>query len=171
MAFRFATAVDVEAVVGLIESAYRGADSRRGWTTEADLLDGPRIDEAEFHQILSMPRSHMLLVEEGGRILGCCHVRAVTEDQAHLGLLAVRPQLQGRGTGRVLIAEAERIAATRWRATQMRMRVIAQREDLIAWYERLGYRPTGERIPFPYHKPGVGARRSDLEFVVLARSL
>ena len=157
--------------MGLIEAAYRGPESHEGWTTEADLLDGRRIDRAELDQILATARSRMVLAEADGRLLGCCHVRAVTDQQAYLGLLAVRPRLQSRGTGRALVAEVERIAATRWHATQMRMRVIAQRADLIAWYERLGYRTTGERIPFPYHRPGVGARRDDLEFVALAKPL
>jgi ribosomal protein S18 acetylase RimI-like enzyme len=169
--FRCASAGDGEAVVGLIESAYRGPESRRGWTTEADLLDGRRVDPVEFGQILCAPRSQIVLAEGDGHRLGCCHVRAGTDDRAYLGLLAVRPRLQGRGTGRALVAEAEGIAAKRWRARQMRLRVIVQREDLIAWYQRLGYRLTGERSPFPYDKPGVGARRSDLEFVALAKPL
>jgi ribosomal protein S18 acetylase RimI-like enzyme len=171
LAFRCASPVDADAVVGLIESAYRGPESRRGWTSEADLLDGRRIDRSEIDQILSAPQSHMVLAEADGYLLGCCQVRAAADDQAYLGLLAVRPQLQGRGTGRALIEQAERIAATRWGARLMRIRVIAQREDLIAWYERLGYRLTGERIPFPYGRRGVGARRDDLEFVALVRQL
>jgi ribosomal protein S18 acetylase RimI-like enzyme len=170
-AFRCASVVDADAVVALIESAYRGPESRWGWTTEADLLDGRRIEPGEIDLILAAPRSHMLLVEADGRLLGCCHVRAVTDGEAYLGLLAVRPRLQGRGTGRALVAEAERMAATRWRASQMRIRVIAQREDLIAWYEQLGYRLTGERIPFPYDRAEVGARRTDLEFVALAKPI
>lgn len=171
LAFRCATLVDIEAVVALIESAYRGPESRRGWTTEADLLDGRRIDPGEIERLLAAPRSEMLLGEADGRLLGCCHVRAVTDHEAYLGLLSVRPRLQGRGTGRGLMAEAERLAAAWWHARQMRIRVIAQREDLVAWYERLGYRLTGERIPFPYDRPDVGARRTDLEFVALAKPI
>jgi len=53
----------------------------------------------------------------------------------------------------------------------MRMRVIRQRTDLIAWYERLGYRPTGETLPFPYDEPGVVVKRKDLEFMVLAKPI
>lgn len=169
--FRCASAADVEAIAALVESAYRGPDSRRGWTTEADLFDGRRIDQREIALIVAAPRSQIVLAQADGRLLGCCHVRAETHDQAYLGLLAVRPRLQGRGTGHALVAEAERMAATRWRSRRMRIRVLAQREDLIAWYERLGYRLTGERIPFPYDKPGHGARRSDLEFVALVKPL
>ena len=42
--FRSATLDDVDAIVALVTSAYRGDASRAGWTTEADFLDGNRID-------------------------------------------------------------------------------------------------------------------------------
>ena len=105
----------------------------------------------------------------GGALIGCCHIEARTEGEAYLGLLSVRPGLQRQGVGRAMVARAEREARARWGGEQMRMRVIRQREDLIAWYERLGYRRNGETIPFPYDAPGVIARRSDLEFVVLIK--
>ena len=52
------------------------------------------------------------------------------------------------------------------------MTVLAQRLDLIAWYERRGYRPTGENQPFPYGDPRFGIpKRPDLSFMVLAKPL
>ena len=42
--FRCATLADVDTIVTLVESAYRGESSKAGWTTEADLLDGQRTD-------------------------------------------------------------------------------------------------------------------------------
>jgi hypothetical protein len=54
----------------------------------------------------------------------------------------------------------------------MEMGVIAQRTELIAWYERRGYRRTGETWPFPYHELIEGrALRDDLYFVVLRKAL
>ena len=35
-----ATLEDIPELVRLINSAYRGEDSKKGWTTEADLLGG-----------------------------------------------------------------------------------------------------------------------------------
>ena len=68
--------------------------------------------------------------------------------------------------------EAERLARDEWRATLMRMTVIRQRRDLIAWYERLGYRPTGETEPFPYGDERFGIpTRPDLAFAVLVKPL
>jgi hypothetical protein len=54
----------------------------------------------------------------------------------------------------------------------MRMTVIRQRTDLIAWYRRLGFEPTGETEPFPYGDDRFGRpRRDDLDFLVLSRPL
>ncbi|MGA2471201.1 MAG: GNAT family N-acetyltransferase [Solirubrobacteraceae bacterium] len=171
LTFRPAVLVDARAVVSLIESAYRGEESRRGWTTEADLLDSRRTSNREIEEIITAPQSCMLLAETDGQLVGCCHVESRTGQLAYLGMLSVRPHRQARGVGRSLVARAEREARARWGATEMRMRVICQRAELIAWYERLGYAPTGETMPFPYHDPQVIARRSDLEFVLLAKSI
>jgi hypothetical protein len=52
------------------------------------------------------------------------------------------------------------------------MTVIQLRESLLAWYERRGYRRTGEIAPFPYDDVSVGSPlRADLQFVVLEKSL
>jgi hypothetical protein len=54
----------------------------------------------------------------------------------------------------------------------MEMTVIAQREDLITWYLRRGYREAGQRRPFPYGDERFGRpRRPDLEFTVLSKDL
>ena len=52
------------------------------------------------------------------------------------------------------------------------MTVIGQREDLIAWYERRGYRRTGIRSPFPYGEERFGVpRQPDLYFETLTKSV
>ena len=89
-----------------------------------------------------------------------------------LGMLAVRPDLQDRGIGGAIIREAERISRDEFRAQEIRMRVLHARDDVIAWYERGGYTPNGERFPFPYGEERFGVpKRDDLEFVVLAKAL
>lgn len=171
LTFRCASSADIPALQALIQSAYRGEESRRGWTTEADLLDGIRIDSDGIRQLIATPRSCMLLTEADGDLIGCCYVEQSADGEAYLGLLSVRPGRQGRGVGRAMLAEAEHQACARWAAGQMRMRVIRQRDDLIAWYERRGYRRNGETVPFPYEAPGVVAKRSDLEFAVLVKPI
>jgi ribosomal protein S18 acetylase RimI-like enzyme len=171
LTFRSAELEDAPAVASLIESAYRGEESKRGWTTEADLLDGQRTNTEAIAEIITAPESHMFLAEADGQLVGCCHVEARADRQAYVGMLTVRPGLQGQGVGRALVAKAEHEARVQWGAAGMRMQVIRQRSELIAWYERLGYRQTGDTLPFPYDHPGIITKRTDLEFVVLVKPI
>jgi len=158
--------------VELVQSAYRGEASRQGWTTEADLLDGQRTDAQAVLEAVSKPGSLVVLAELDGQLAGCCHLEAREGHEAYFGMFSVRPNQQGQGLGGALLAEAERTARQSWGATMMVMHVIAQREDLIAWYERRGYRRTGETEPFPYGDERFGLpKRPDLRFVVLAKPL
>lgn len=168
---RTARHTDVPGLHQLIESAYRGDGARRGWTHEADLLGGQRTDAAALQEILSDPHQRMLLVEDDGVILGCVVV-AERAGGAYLGMLTVRPELQGHGLGRTLLDSAENLARDMFDAGEIEMTVIRQREELIAWYERRGYVRTGERRPFPHHDPRFGvANTPELEFAVLAKPL
>jgi ribosomal protein S18 acetylase RimI-like enzyme len=175
LAFRFAGPADVDAVVALVQSAYRGEGSRQGWTTEADWIDGQRTDAAEVGSIVSGTDSEILLGEEagpGGGLLTSCQLARRLDGRAYFGMFAVRPDQQGRGTGRLLLREAERLTVADWGATVMEMAVLDVRADLIGWYERLGYRRTGETQPFPYGVPAFGVPKvDDLRFAVLARRL
>jgi ribosomal protein S18 acetylase RimI-like enzyme len=170
--FRAARAADVTALTALVESAYRGQSSRAGWTTEADLLDGQRTDDEDVAEAIGASQSLVVIAEEGGELVGCCNVRRLPDATGYFGMFAVRPQLQGRGTGRALVAQAEQMARENWGCTVMKIQVIKQRDELIAWYERLGYRRTGESVPFPYGNTRFGIpKRQDLEFAVLTKSI
>lgn len=170
-AFRHATLDDIPAIVALVQSAYRGDVSRAGWTTEADLLDGQRIDPDGVAEVISKPDSCVLLLEGADGLLACAHVEK-RGDAGYFGMFAVRPGLQGQGVGRRVLTEAERIAREAWRVTHMSMSVIDVRDELIAWYERCGYRRTGEHAPFPYGDERFGIPlRDDLRFETLRKSL
>ncbi|CAL9284550.1 hypothetical protein SUDANB148_00914 [Streptomyces sp. SudanB148_2056] len=171
LTFRDATDADVDALVELIESAYRGESSRTGWTTEADILHGQRTDREAVLEVVEAPDSRLLTVEREGRIVACCQLEHRGE-HAYFGMFAVSPALQGAGLGRTVIAEAERQAREGWDVTEMHMTVITVREDLIAWYERRGYRRTGKTAPFPYGDERFGVpQRDDLQFELLVKEL
>jgi GNAT superfamily N-acetyltransferase len=168
---RDATLEDTDAIVALVESAYRGESGRRGWTTESDLLDGRRTDAQAVAEILRHVDSCILLAERSGQPVASCHVQRLGE-AAYFGMFAVDPGQQGNGLGKWMLAAAERVARERWHSHAMLMTVIEQRPELLAWYARRGYRPTGEHQPFPYGDERFGIpRRDDLRFVVLARAL
>ena len=168
--YRDATVDDIPALVRLVTSAYRGEASRAGWTTEADLLDGERIDPAVLRADIERPRSRVLVAERDGVPVACAHV-AVEGDAGYFGMFAVRPDLQGGGMGHALLAEAERVVRDEWALPTLRMTVIDVRGELIAWYERRGYHRTGIVKPFPYGDTRFGIpRRDDLRFEVLEKT-
>jgi len=169
--FRAAGTADIAAIVALVESAYRGESGLRGWTTETHLLDGQRTDVENVSGLLGRDDSIVLLAEREGTLVACCHIER-KEGYGYFGMFAVNPELQAGGIGRAVLAEAERLAREQWQMPSMRMTVIEQRADLIAWYERRGYQLTGETQPFPYGQPRFGLpRRDDLRFVCLSKSL
>jgi ribosomal protein S18 acetylase RimI-like enzyme len=174
--FRDATDEDVAAVVALIESAYRGESSSTGWTTEAHLLDGQRTDPEGVREVVQNPEGRLLTARRAGELVACCQlerrVGSAGVITAYFGMFAVRPGLQGAGIGKRVLAEAERIARREWAAQEMQMTVISARGDLIAWYERRGYRRTGQTSPFPYGDERFGIPLSaDLEFELLVKPL
>lgn len=172
LSFRPAGVDDVAVVVELVESAYRGENSRAGWTTEADILGGQRTDPQGVLEVIQDPQSVLLLAfSDEGQVKACCQVEK-HDDYAYFGMFAVRPTLQGGGVGKAVLAEAERLAVERWGVSEMHMTVISVRDELIAWYERRGYRRTGKMSPFPYGDERFGLpKRDDLEFELLVKVL
>jgi GNAT superfamily N-acetyltransferase len=179
LALRPARRDEAAAVSALVNSAYRGDSSRAGWTTEADLLGGQRTDPEALRDFIAARETagdRVLLVHDaavaGTSAIDACVQLERRGDEAYLGMLTVRPTLQAGGLGRRLLSAAERWAAAHWGSRAVVMTVITQRIELIAWYERRGYRATGETAPFPYDDARFGEpRRPDLHFVVLRRAL
>ena len=170
--WRPATSDDILALEALIESAYRGDASRAGWTTEADLLGGNRISQAMLADTLADVDQHMLVCEDDAAGLIACVTLQKRPGYGYIGTVSVRPTLQGGGLGREVLAQAEKWLRETWQLPLARMTVIAQRPELIAWYQRRGYHDTGETAPFPYGDTRFGApKRDDLYFCVLEKSL
>ena len=176
LTFRPATLADIDALVVLVTSAYRGDASKQGWTTEADMLDGRRTGADDVQACMARPDSRIVLAErphaDGSReLLACAHV-SVEDGAGYFGMFSVRPDLQGAGLGKALLAEAERVVREEWRLPSMRMTVIDIRDELIAFYERRGYSRTGIKKPFPYGDERYGLpKRDDLRFEILEKAL
>ncbi|NEX94243.1 GNAT family N-acetyltransferase [Caulobacter sp. 17J65-9] len=146
---RPAVAADVARLHALVESAYRGQSARAGWTHEADLLETPRSSLESLAAVLADPGELLLVLAEGERLVGCVQVSVRPDGAAYLGLLTVDPARQADGFGRRLIAAAEAGAVERFGAERMELSVVHLRAELIAYYQRRGYRLTGEERPFP----------------------
>jgi GNAT superfamily N-acetyltransferase len=170
---RPATPADIPALHALIERGYRGDAARAGWTHEADLITGARTDAASLASIIADPAQRILLAVAddagpGAAPVACVLISRQGEATALLGLLCVDPIAQAGGIGRRMIAAAETAAAALFGATRMEMTVIDKRPELIAYYARRGYRPTGASKPMP---AGVGPAAAPLRLLVLARSI
>lgn len=162
----------VDSLVELVNSAYRGDSSKEGWTTEADLLDGQRIDADGIREILNKEDAVILVAEndDDGELQGCVHLEK-HGDKCYLGMLTVSPALQSKGIGKMLITESEALAEF-WDCNTIYMTVITARAELIAWYQKHGFRNTGEKKPFPYGDARFGLPKvQNLEFCILAKAL
>jgi ribosomal protein S18 acetylase RimI-like enzyme len=166
--YRTARPADAPAIVRLVNAAYRGP---AGWTRETHILAGDRTDESAVLAMMQAPESLILLCLRGERPVGCVHLKRQTRDEAYLGMLAVDPGAQEGGLGKRLMNEAEAFAGKRWGATAVSITVIDRRPELVAYYLRRGYAPTGETQPFPSGDGPSVALVKDLELVVLRKPL
>lgn len=160
---------DAGAIARLTNRAYRGDESRAGWTTEADLLGGQRTDRAMVLEM--MDTSTFRLLWEGDNLLGSVQLAPIDAATAEIGMLAVAPSSQGKGIGDRLLHDAEAVAHQQLNCQRLRMRVLHQRRELIEYYQRRGYEPTGETAPFPASSRFGDPLVDDLWFVVLEKPL
>ena len=172
LTFRTATASDVPAVAALVERAYRGPVAANGWTTETELLAGPRTSERHVAELAAEPGSRFVLAEADGALVGSALVQApdAPGGPAYLGMFAIDPAYQGGGLGKAVVAAAERTVADLWGAPAVRLTVISLRAELIEWYERRGFVRTGRHLPFPFHEAS-GALRTDFDLVEMQKDL
>ncbi|MBU0689719.1 MAG: GNAT family N-acetyltransferase [Gammaproteobacteria bacterium] len=169
---RSADASDVDAIVALVNAAYRGDSSRAGWTTEADILGGQRTDAEEIAQLIAEAGSEFLLCQRAGETVGSVHLLRQDAHTAYLGMLVIKPGLQGQGLGSRLMDKAERFLKKNWGVSCLQMQVITLRQELIAFYERRGFKRTDEFKPFPENEPRFGLPKvPGLKFEVLKKSL
>lgn len=164
-----ATVNDADRIVDLVESVYRGDSSQVGWTTEAHLLGGQRVDKNMVCSMLQKPESSLLVFRDGERIDACVYLENEPEG-VHLGLLSVRGQLQGQKMGQRVLQFCESYISSRWQKSKLIIEVLWQREELIAWYERRGFQKTGVQKPFP-SDPRFGLPKvNDLYFLEMTKN-
>jgi ribosomal protein S18 acetylase RimI-like enzyme len=160
-------AEDIVSLNTLINSAYRGEFSKKGWTTEAHLLEGSRTTEVELLDIIQDASHTILKYSDNGKIIGCVLLK-VKANELYLGMLTVSPDLQNSGIGKKLLRQAE-VFAVEMQLPKIVMTVITVREELIAWYKRNGYVDTGAREPFPVSDVFNPTTKEPLEFMVLEK--
>ena len=168
--FRQATDSDAQSIVDLVNSGYRGDASRAGWTTEADYLVGARTDANEVRALIASRDTAILLCLMGDELVGSVHLQHIV-DAAYLGMFVVKPSLQGQGIGKHFLQVSEAFVQKEWQVRRIQMTVITLRHELIAYYERRGYRRTGIFKPFPIEDKRSTALVDELKFEVLEKAL
>lgn len=148
---RKANSADINNLYELINSSYRGDSARGGWTHEADLVDGFRISPSELEVIISSTSEYFLILESHGLLLGAVHVKD-EEEGLYFGMLAVRPDRQNEKIGARLIEEINRIGREEDKK-YIRISVLHVRKELIEYYMRKGFIPTGVSEEFPEKYP------------------
>lgn len=166
---RQATEKDLPALVTLINSAYRGEAAKKGWTHEADLIEGTkRTEVGELRQMLADTNTTIIIYESDGILAGCVYLQQRGQ-VLYLGMLSVSPEAQAGGIGKKLLRASED-HARRVGCTSIEMNVISIRNELIAWYERNGYHRTDRMEPF-YNDERFGVPRQPIQFVIMAKNL
>ena len=169
MAITEATIADVPELTSLINSAYRGETSLKGWTTEANLIDGQRIDSASLAEQITDPTAVVLKnTDDDGQITACVYIQK-RKEKLYLGMLTVSPMLQANGLGKLLLAAAENKARDMG-STIITMTVITSRDELISYYERRGYRKTGKVIPLLIPEK-FGVLKQPLDLFILEKGI
>ncbi len=130
VAIRDATSADIDALVPMVNAAYRLSEGHVFPTTD-------RVDRTDAMKQID----GIAVAETGGRLVGCIHI-TIDDDSAHFGMLATNVNMQGRGIASALIAHAENKARTAG-CTAMRIETIREAGD-VRFYERFGYCVTGE---------------------------
>jgi N-acetylglutamate synthase-like GNAT family acetyltransferase len=165
-----ATLTDASAIVQLLNNAYRGEASKKGWTTEAHLISGnQRTNEQQIEELLQQEHCCFLkYVSHDEQVIGCVNLQIKAEG-IYLGMFSVHPLQQGAGIGKQFLLAAEEYAKAQG-IQRIYMTVIDARTDLIAWYERNGYANTNITIPFEEDAIS-GKHLQKLSFTVLEKYL
>jgi ribosomal protein S18 acetylase RimI-like enzyme len=175
MVLRKAVPADYAEIIDLANLAYRGREGAvASWNIEKGIVGGQRLDDSLLREELAAKPNGALLVyreDSTGSLLGTAWLNPESVDVWSMGLLTVRPELQNQHLGRGLLAAAEGYASDRG-AKRMRIGVLQVRDTLIAWYERRGYRATGETEPYPSDDPRFGTPlRENLHFLIMDKEL
>ncbi|SES66295.1 Ribosomal protein S18 acetylase RimI [Nitrosomonas marina] len=132
-------------ICDLINLTYRG---ETGWTRETHIIGGDRTNLDEISTAMAKPdaRFYVVYLEQ---LLTACIYLSREQCHAYIGFFSVHPNYQGIGVGKHILHQAEDIARQELAARRIRMFVVSQRPELIAFYQRRGYQRIGSQEPYP----------------------
>ena len=136
MTVRVAEAQEAEEILRVTNAAYE---------VERFFIDTDRLDGERLGELLA---KGVFLATDG--MSGCVYVE-LRGERGYFGPLSVDPGCQGLGIGKLLVEAAEGYARERG-CQHMDLRIVNLREELPAFYRKLGYAETGTE-PFPESEP------------------
>lgn len=142
---RIARGRDLAAVSALVDRTFEEA--------EGYFLAEPRRSAPELRQAMESTASTVFVADHGWVWAPAKAVGAVRVDvpsgspEAYMAMLAVSPEQQRQGIGRMLVEQAEALALSKG-CKGMNLHASSCREPVLLFYERLGYKVVGtEQLP------------------------
>ena len=144
---RLADHEDAELVAGLVRSSFRDVAERFHLTPENAPTHPSNCQPDWIRSDLGRGVEYYLLYSQGSAA-GCVALEFASPSVAYLERLGVPPEQRGRGFGAELVRHALRQARSAG-VKVVSAGVIADHNELVAWYERLGFAQAGTR-GFPH---------------------
>jgi ribosomal protein S18 acetylase RimI-like enzyme len=167
---KIASQDDAERITALVNSVYRGENAKKGWTTEADFLEGIRITPEKVNEIIARDTDIIINAVLDDKVIGCVHLEN-KGTYTLLGMLSVDVNHQDKGIGKMLINECERYTKKIYGLSEIRMKVISRRTELVDYYKRRDYITTGEREEFGKGGETFGEPTEKLYFESMSKKL
>jgi len=142
---RLASKADIQQLTMLINTAYR---TPGGWTTEAGMILGDRIQEQQLYELLNSAHFQLFVLEIENKLFGCIGV-SLGQQVAEIGSFAVAPAEQNSGYGKQLLDFAESHIFEIFKKNVIQISVLNVRTELLAYYQRRGYQLTEKIEAYP----------------------
>lgn len=166
---QLADASQSQAIAALVNKAYRPDADSGGWTHESELVSGDRTSAGLIAQQIT-PSSPVLLAVRDAEIIACVQVTCNGSD-CWIGMLATLPSEQNSGIGKRMLMAAESYAVKNFSPARLMMSVLSSRSELLSFYQRRGYKLTGQTTDYPLNA-GVGTPLlTDLHVLELSKTL
>lgn len=139
---------DLPNICILVNNAYRGEEAKKGWTFESDFIEGDkRTDEKDLFLLFSNEKAIFLIAKNDKEVITGSVYLEVKNKNLYLGMLSVEPTLQGNGIGKLLVSNAIQYGQSLG-LKKIQIQVIHLRQELILWYEKLGFIISDKILPF-----------------------